>query len=123
MRCIVNDKMYDVFFQTTLRADEFGRTEKPLKDTKCRISEVVDESLKGPQKYRPIAEAVAYLSHKDVNIFNHYVGRKIALARALRKAFNKKEDRKTVWEKYKEKQVEKNRENHFFVNAGQVFTE
>ena len=97
MKVNLNGNKYDVRFATVYREDKFGRTEDPLKDTVCRISEV-DDTKEGKNKYTEVAKGIAWLSHLDK--YNKWAGRKLALARALTEL--NKQDRAVVWAKYKE---------------------
>lgn len=100
MRFLVNGNLYDVMFEKQYRLDHFDRVSSPLEDTRCTIS-TVDESIKGPEKYECVGEGMAYLSHNDEQDFDKWVGRKLALGRALR-PFNKK-DRAEFWRIYKDR--------------------
>ena len=65
-------------------------------ETQCTISSVSQKIPHGRDKYRPVAVGVACQSDKDV--FVKDVGRKIALARALKGQH--KSFRKLAWEAY-----------------------
>lgn len=100
MRFLVNGSLFDVRFEKQYRKDHFDRALFPLEDTRCTIS-TVDEGIKGPEKYECVGEGMAYLSHNDEQDFDKWVGRKLALGRALR-PFNKK-DRAEFWRIYKDR--------------------
>ncbi len=75
------------------------RRKKPVIDTECVIKAIVDESMKGEDKYLPVplGSGCTYQSPEDQYV--RAIGRKISLTRAV-KSFGIKEDRRKIWKTY-----------------------
>jgi len=91
----------DFEHQPINQLSEFMRTEKTARYTKCIISQLPKPDEEGKfrmDKAVPIGEGKATCSKHDNYV--RFIGRKIALSRAMKAARLSKEERTKIWMEY-----------------------